>query len=62
MVTRNTNIISQKEYDNANMEYVKIVKESVITKGNYVILNKFWNVYTRKKVSDPKLNLKSGTR
>ena len=62
MVTRNTNIISQKEYDNANMEYVKIVKESVITKGNYVILNKFWNVHTRKKVSDPKLNLKSGKK
>ena len=59
---KNTNIISQKEYDNSNMEYVQIVKESVTPNGNYVILNEVWNLYTSQKVSDSKLNLKSGNK
>ena len=59
---RNTNIISQKEYNNSKMEYVQIVKESVTPKRNYVILSEVWNVYTSQKVSDSKLNLKSGNK
>ena len=39
VVMRNTNIISQKEYNNSKMEYVHIVKESVTPKKNYVILS-----------------------
>ena len=56
---RNTNIISQKEYNNSKMEYVHIVKESVTPKKNYVILSEVQNVYTSQKVSESKLNLKS---
>ena len=44
------------------MEYVQIVKESVTPNGNYVILNEVWNLYTSQKVSDSKLNLKSGNK
>ena len=56
---RNTNIISQKEYNNSKMVYVHIVKESVTPKKNYVILSEVQNVYTSQKVSESKLNLKS---
>ena len=59
---KNTNIISQKEYENSKMEYVKIVKESVTPKGNDVILNEVWNVFTSQKFSDSKLNLKIGNK
>ena len=44
------------------MEYVKIVKESVISKGNDVIFEKFWNLYNSEKVSDPGLNKKIRTK
>ena len=53
---RNTNIISQKEYDNGRVEYVNIIKESVIPKGNDVIIDEVWNIYTSQQFPDLKLN------
>ena len=46
MVMRNNNTISLKEYDIVRIEYVQVVKESVIPKGNDTLLNEVWNVYT----------------
>ena len=57
---RNTNIISQKEYDNGRVEYVNIIKESVIPKGNDVIIDEVWNIYTSQQFPDLKLNGKNG--
>ena len=59
---RNNNTISLKEYDIVRIEYVQVVKESVIPKGNSVVLNAVWNVYTSQKVPDPKLNKTSGSK
>ena len=56
MVKRNTTIISQKEYDDVRMEYGIIVKKSVIPKGDDVMFDEVWNVYTIKKVHDHRLN------
>ena len=44
MVVRNTNIVSQKEYNDASNEYGQIVKESVIPNVNDMILDEVWNV------------------
>ena len=57
---RNTNIISQKEYDNGRVEYVNIIKESVIPKGNDVIIDEVWNIYTSQQFPDLKFNGKNG--
>ena len=56
MIVRKTAIFSQNEHDNVRIEYGKIVKESVITKGNDVILNEVWNAHNIHKVTDRNLN------
>ena len=39
VVKRNTTNISQKEYDNVNMEHGEIAKEYIPPKGNYITLD-----------------------
>ena len=55
---RNTDIISQNEYDNVRIEYEKIIKVSVIPKGNDVILYEIWNVYNSQKFPNQGWNKK----
>ena len=62
MVKTNTTNISQKEYDDVRIEYVKIVHESVIQNENDVTINEVWNVYTIQKIPDPKSNTKAETK
>ena len=53
VVKSNTSNIYQTEYDDSSMEYGKIIKEYVISKGNEAKTNEVWNVYTIQKVPDP---------
>ena len=62
VVKTNTTNISQKEYDDVRIEYVKIVHESVIQNENDVTINEVWNVYTIQKIPDPKSNTKAETK
>ena len=54
VVKRSTTIISQKEYNDAMIEYGQTVKESVVPRGDDAILHEVWNVYTIHKFPDTK--------
>ena len=45
MVKRNTTIISQKEYDDARMEYGEFLNKSVIINVNRFTINEVWGIY-----------------